>query len=207
MGSIAKMETMDHIDRYAWWTTWNHQIKPNYLTYKSGQLTPIGRAYLNPGDHFTDCSYAGTRLYATEARVRKRNKNLRYCKSTGTTLIKSLGQGGNVATFNVTAPAAGDYAMHVSFLSVEDRNLTVQVNDGPTHKFLLVASSARGCNKRGTTTVLPLELEGFNAGLNTVTLGDHLPDEQAPLVEWISLVTPDDKTGAVSDLFSFFPND
>ena len=50
-GSIATMEELDNIERYAWWTIWNkNDIKSHFLTYKSGELTPTGKGYLKHQD-------------------------------------------------------------------------------------------------------------------------------------------------------------
>ena len=81
-GSVALMEQASHIERYSWWTTWNPQLKPNYLTYKSGQLTPIGRGYFS-----INCEFEGKRLDAEEA-VLNSSADLAYCDATGTHLIK-----------------------------------------------------------------------------------------------------------------------
>ena len=44
--------------------------RPHYLTYKSGELTPIGKGYLKDTDGpKVDCEFPGTRLDATDADV------------------------------------------------------------------------------------------------------------------------------------------
>ena len=68
-GSLSKMENSDNFERYAWWTTWNKQLKPNYLTYFDGGLTPVGKAYLNPGDPSVDCEYTGEKVTADQAEL------------------------------------------------------------------------------------------------------------------------------------------
>jgi hypothetical protein len=68
-GSIATMEELDNIGRCAWWTTWNkNDIKPHYLTYKSGELTTTGKGYQNHqyGQN-VDCEFPGTRFDARDA--------------------------------------------------------------------------------------------------------------------------------------------
>ena len=94
-GSIAKMEELDNIERYAWWTTFNDkQIKPQYLTYKDGQLTPTGKAYLNPGNSTIDCEFPGTKYYFDEANLKDKNLELNGrakivdCKSTKTQMVQ-----------------------------------------------------------------------------------------------------------------------
>jgi hypothetical protein len=90
-GSLVKMEEMENIERYSLWTTWNEQIKPNYLVYKSGKhLTPLGKAYLNPGDKSVDCEFPGTRIYVDDAEhvTLGGNAELFDCESTGTNMVK-----------------------------------------------------------------------------------------------------------------------
>jgi hypothetical protein len=87
MGSVAKMDQMDNIERYSLWTTWNKQIKPNYLAYKSGKLTPLGQGYLNIGDTSVDCEFPGTRINATDADLGG-NAELFDCLGTGTKMVK-----------------------------------------------------------------------------------------------------------------------
>jgi len=93
-GSIAKMEELDNIERYAWWTTWNDQIKPNYLTYKDGQLTPVGKAYLNPGNSTIDCEFPGTKIFFNDANKESDllelygRAKIMDCKSTKTEMVK-----------------------------------------------------------------------------------------------------------------------
>jgi hypothetical protein len=85
------MEEMENIERYSLWTTWNEQIKPNYLVYKSGKhLTPLGKAYLNPGDKSVDCEFPGTRIYVDDAEhvTLGGNAELFDCESTGTNMVK-----------------------------------------------------------------------------------------------------------------------
>jgi hypothetical protein len=58
-GSIVAMNNIGKIERYSLWKMWT---KTNYLTYKDGQLTPLGRGYLYPTNTGTDCSYRGQRV-------------------------------------------------------------------------------------------------------------------------------------------------
>jgi len=89
-GSLVKMEEMDNIERYSMWTTWNKQIKPNYLVDKSGKhLTPLGKAYLNPGDKSVDCEFSGTRTCVDDAALGG-NAKLFDCKSTRTKMVKEV---------------------------------------------------------------------------------------------------------------------
>lgn len=46
------------------------------------------------------------------------------------------------------------------------------------------------CNNGGSSNVLPIELDGFSAGLNSITFGNsNLDSANHPLIEWISIVT------------------
>jgi len=85
-GSIATMEELDNIERYAWWTTWHpNEKKTQYLTYESGELTPTGKGYLKHNDGAkVDCEFPGTRLGATNADISPPAKIIR-CPGTGGT--------------------------------------------------------------------------------------------------------------------------
>jgi hypothetical protein len=87
MGSVKKMEELDNIERYAWWTVWNPQIKPNYLTYLDGQLTPIGQAYLSPGDTSVNCELSGEKLRIENATFVEPTQVI-TCNSTGTNMTR-----------------------------------------------------------------------------------------------------------------------
>ena len=90
-GSLATMEELDNIERYAWWTTWNpFQFKPNYLTYADGQLSPVGRAYMRPGDTSVDCDYNdGDQMDVTGEIVDIDGAvDIVNCQSTGTALAR-----------------------------------------------------------------------------------------------------------------------
>ena len=82
------MEKLDNIERYAWWTIWNKKdIKPHYLTYKSGELTPTSNGYLKHRDGpKVDCEFPGTQIGATAAGVSPRAKII-TCSGTGTKMI------------------------------------------------------------------------------------------------------------------------
>ncbi len=89
-------------------------------------------------------------------------------------------------TFAVSVPSWGDYAINVSYFSENDRDLSVSVNNGtPDHQTLRKTGSF--CFDGGASTVLPLELKGLNAGMNTITFGKEMVD-QMPFIEWISVV-------------------
>ena len=52
-------------------------------------------------------------------------------------------------------------------------------------------SSGEWCFNGGSSTVLPIELEGFIAGNNNITFGADMT-EKHPLIEWISVVVDKD---------------
>ena len=85
-GSIATMEELDNIERYAWWTIWNkNDIKSHFLTYKSGELTPTGKGYLKHQDgQNVYCEFPGTRLDARDA-VLSIGAEIITCSGTGGT--------------------------------------------------------------------------------------------------------------------------
>jgi hypothetical protein len=87
IGSIATIEEVKKFERYAWWTTWNTELKPHYLTYLDGQLTPIGKALLNIGGKETiDCEFPGELIGARNAICR--GDQIVYCQSTGTSMTR-----------------------------------------------------------------------------------------------------------------------
>ena len=87
IGSIATIEEVKKFERYAWWTTWNTELKPHYLTYLDGQLTPIGKALLNIGGKETiDCEFPGELIGARNAICR--GDQIVYCQSTGTSMAR-----------------------------------------------------------------------------------------------------------------------
>lgn len=88
MGSLAKMEELNNIERYSWWTMWNEELKPNYLAYFDGQISPIGRAYTNPGDSSVNCEYLnGEQMEITDAIISDHAEIL-TCQATGTTMAR-----------------------------------------------------------------------------------------------------------------------
>ena len=88
IGSLATMEQLPNIERYAWWTMWNQQVKPNYLAYFDGQLSPIGRAYMRPGDTSVDCNYLnGEQMDVDEATVNDPAKRF-TCKASATQMVR-----------------------------------------------------------------------------------------------------------------------
>uniref|UniRef100_A0A7S3VFA0 Asl1-like glycosyl hydrolase catalytic domain-containing protein n=1 Tax=Chaetoceros debilis TaxID=122233 RepID=A0A7S3VFA0_9STRA len=188
-GHLAKMNKMANVERYAWWTVWNIQTKPNYLTYRNGQLTPIGKAYLSPGNPKVDCEFPGVKLYARDATLTG-TAELFTCKSTGTQMIRRGGkykeQPGTVI-FTVNVPSSGNYAINVSHLTVGARNLNVSVNNGSPAYHTFRSTSSSWCWKGGASTVVPLELTGLKAGMNKITFGGSMAS-MMPFIEWISVV-------------------
>ena len=88
MGSLATMEELSNIERYSWWTMWNEELKPNYLAYFDGQISPIGRAYLSPGDSSIDCEYlSGEQMAISDAEVSDHAETF-TCQATGTTMAR-----------------------------------------------------------------------------------------------------------------------
>ena len=87
IGSLKTMEDLDNIERYAWWTVWNPSIKPNYLTYRDGTLTPIGKAYMSPGDSSVNCEYSGEKLKIDNATFVEPSEVI-DCNSTGTIMAR-----------------------------------------------------------------------------------------------------------------------
>ena len=69
IGSIATIEEVDIFERYAWWTTWNIDVKLPYLTDFDGQLTPLGKAllYIGGDREIIDCEFPGERIGARKA--------------------------------------------------------------------------------------------------------------------------------------------
>lgn len=89
-GSIAAMERLANIERYAWWTSWDDQSKPNFQIYRfSNQLTPAGRGYLRPGDRKVNCEFPGKRISVNDDTVRKiAPAETIQCGGTGTHMIR-----------------------------------------------------------------------------------------------------------------------
>jgi len=99
---------------------------------------------------------------------------------------RNLGHSGGTATFTVEVPSDGGYALNVAYVTKGTRTVSVKVNNGKMQKFEF-GSSGDWCYKGGSSTVLPIELEGFNAGNNTITFGVDVT-QRHPLIEWISVV-------------------
>jgi hypothetical protein len=183
------MNEMANVERYAWWTVWHETTKPNYLTYFDGQLTPIGKAYLSPGNPGVDCEFPGVKLYARDATLTG-TADLFTCKSTGTQMIRRGGRAtGKYGTmvFTVNVPSWGNYAINVSYLTESARNLSVSVNNGSPDYYTFRSTSSSWCWKGGTSTVVPLELSGLKAGVNTISFG-YAMVSRMPFIEWISVV-------------------
>jgi len=210
-GSIATMEEITNIERYSLWTTWNKQIKPNYLVYKSGKhLTPLGKAYLNPGDDSVECEFPGERINVDNVDnvTLGGNAEVIVCEGTGTKMVRNLdttndATNSGTVTFTVDVPSAGDYAVNVAYIlssvtpSNVIRKLRVTMNDDAGfERFSFISSGTTGCDQGGKSTVLPIELQGFKAGSNTIrfrfgdtiTLKSGTSGESQPYIEWISVV-------------------
>jgi len=190
IGSLAYIEQMINVERYSLWTTWNKQIKPNYLTYKSGKyLTPLGKAYLNIGDQNVDCEFPGTRFNATDATLEGVDIELLNCGEGGPKMITNLGgeESSNNATFTVEVGAPGNYAVNVAYITNATQRFSVSVNDDIVQTFKFI-SSGLWCDEGGKSTVLPIELEGFVEGNNFITFGASNGIIEQPLLEWISVV-------------------
>jgi hypothetical protein len=99
---------------------------------------------------------------------------------------RNLGLNGGIATFTVEVPSAGGYALNVAYVTKVTRNVSVKVINGEVQKFEF-DSSGEWCFNGGSSTVLPIELDGFSAGTNTINFGVD-PTESHPLIEWISVV-------------------
>ena len=102
-----------------------------------------------------------------------------------------MGKDGATAELTVAVTEAGDHAVNVSYLSKGNRSLSVQVNGGEVKEFPFISSSQYLCQGQdgiATTTVLPIELEGFVEGSNTITFGGGDLEKNMPLLEWISIV-------------------
>ena len=101
---------------------------------------------------------------------------------------RNLGGGNNTATFTVEVGAAGDYAVNVAFITDVTRMFGVSINTNVTVQTFEFISSGVLCNEGGKSTVLPIELEGFIVGSNTITFGAGNETIEQPSIEWISVV-------------------
>jgi len=191
IGSIATMERLDTIDRYAFWTTWSpkKKLKPVNLTYKDGTITPVGRAYLNPGDTSINCEFPGKVIKVDDKQTKLQGgAKMISCASTGGTAMVRKLHLGNVS-FTVKVQKAGDYALNISYMSKETRPLYVKVNDQKKAQRFFFPDTGGWCFENGKTTVVPMELSGFSKGENTITFGNvDETGEVAPMIEWISVV-------------------
>ena len=75
--------------------------------------------------------------------------------------------------------------MNVAFVTAVERDLSVSVNGEPAVQFPFVPSGD-WCVNGGKSTVLPIELDGFLEGMNTIAFGGSASNE--PIVEWFSIV-------------------
>ncbi|GFH49990.1 hypothetical protein CTEN210_06468 [Chaetoceros tenuissimus] len=199
-GSLVAMENISTIERYAWWTTWHTKMKPHYLTYKDGTITQVGEAYKRIGDSSVNCEYPGTKVFADDISVVITSPaTLLDCQVTNTKMVKLMKLGGS-ATFTVNVPLDGNYAINVSYISEEPRNLKVKVNKNAvdpndvfakTFNFYSTGDNSWCEGGTGSTHVVPLELKKFKAGSNTITFGND-GDEDSPVIEWIALVPKQD---------------
>lgn len=176
-------------------------LKPQYLTYKDGTITQVGEAYKRIGDSSVNCEYPGTKIFADDNSVVITSPaTILHCPVTNTKMVKQMKLGGS-ATFTVNVPADGNYAINISYISAEPRNLQVKVNknaadpnDVFTEIFNFYSTGDNSwCESGGTgsTHVVPLELNKFKAGSNTITFGND-GDEDSPVIEWIALVPKQD---------------
>jgi hypothetical protein len=110
-------------------------------------------------------------------------------------MIKNLRAG--TATFQVNVEEAGDYAVNISHMNGEQtagktgRTLVVQVDSNPAVNIKGFRKTGNGCNNAGgpgagATSVVAIELEGFNANDNEITFGGGALDVLQ--IEWISVV-------------------
>jgi hypothetical protein len=190
-GPLVKINTMDNIERYAWWDTWHSEIKPNYLTYLGGQLTPVGRGYVSPGDPSVNCDFPGVKYYAKDASLTG-PAELFTCFGTGTEMVRYAGLYQNevegTISFSVDVPSSGNYAINVSYLTRTKRKLTVAVNR-KTPKYFRFRQTGKWCWEDGAmSTVVPIELKGLTKGTNLITFGDQMKEKEGPIIEWISIV-------------------
>mmetsp|Transcript_9528 Transcript_9528/g.14283 ORF Transcript_9528/g.14283 Transcript_9528/m.14283 type:complete len:632 (-) Transcript_9528:110-2005(-) len=190
-GPLVKINSMENIERYAWWDTWHPEIKPNYLTYLGGQLTPIGRGYMSPGDPSVNCDIPGVKYYAKDASLTG-PAELFTCFGTGTEMIRYAGLYQNkvegTISFSVDVPSSGNYAINVSYLTRTTRKLTVAVNSR-TPKYFSFRQTGKWCFEDGAvSTAVPIELKGLTKGTNLITFGDQMKEKEGPIIEWISIV-------------------
>ena len=178
------MEDLESIEPYSWWTLWNPQVKPNMLTYKAGQLTPAGKGYMNPGDELVDCEYPGTKIDANQATLNGTALHIQ-CGSGVPLMIKDIGNDGGTATLTVNVDGNASHAMNVAFVTAVDRNLSVSVNNGEPVQFSFI-DSGEWCGNGGQSTVLPIELNDFVNGQNTIVFGNSSQNE--PIIEGFSIV-------------------
>ena len=87
-------------------------------------------------------------------------------------------------------PSAGSYAVNVLYNSGADVDITVKVNKNCGGTLALsFKNTVEWCNNNGSTTVVPIELQGFQKGVNTLTFSQATTSE-SPMIEWISVVLP-----------------
>lgn len=138
------------------------------------------------------CNFRGIRVVAEKAAL-SGEAELFQCQSTGTNMIKRLGQNQSTATFTVNVDSAGDYAVNVSLMNVgrEFRNLGISLNDGSTQVFAVGETDENFCSQGGTPLVVPLEVKGFIKGQNKMKLGEDIENGDSfggPIIEWIQIV-------------------
>lgn len=194
-GSLATMDSLWNIEAYAIWTTYSPKdvLKGNYLTFKNGRMTPLGKAFLNPGDTSVDCKMPGIdrKIYASGSQASISGfASYVYCASTKSTFARNMNSGGKLEMY-VDVPAAGEYAINISYITAEDRLLQVKVNDVYKDTFLF-PDTGEWCGVGGISTYVPMELRGFVAGRNKITFGNENDRDgeriPSPTIEWISVV-------------------
>ncbi|GFH47886.1 predicted protein [Chaetoceros tenuissimus] len=107
------------------------------------------------------------------------------CESTGTQMLSNL-SGTLYATFSYEIECDGNYHLHISYLSTENRYLYLSVNDGISQIFHFGASGG-SCAESGLSIVRTVVLGGFVRGQNTIKI-QNPTGEFSPMIEWISLV-------------------
>ena len=86
-------------------------------------------------------------------------------------------------------PTAGDYAINISYLSPDTRELSVSVNKQKVRyfSFKTTKSDCEDNYEYGSSTVVPIELNGFQIGSNVIEFGQNT-ENPGPFIEYISVV-------------------
>lgn len=171
----------------------SHYVYVLFMSSKDGQLTPAGRGLLDlTNQEEGKCDFRGIRVLAEKATLHGKAE-LFQCQSTGTNMIRRLGQNQSTATFTVNVESAGDYAVNVSLMNVgqEFRHLGISLNDGSTQIFPVGETDDKWCTQGGTPLVVPLELKDFVKGQNLIRIGEDIENGDnfgGPIIEWIQIV-------------------